>query len=220
MPEPTATVIVEDPPAVTDAGLKLTVVPDGAPLALRLTVWAEPLVTAVLIVDVPFAPWTMLRLVGFAAIEKSGGGGAVIVRLRVAEWVAVDPVPVTVIVYVPVGAVAVPVLVYFPGGVRAPPCSLMVAEPPELAGAGLKLTVVPAGSPLALRFTVCAPPLVIAVLTVEVPLAPWPTVRPAGFALIEKSEGPLVQLGNLKDAIRVCQLKLPFAAGYRSVYQN
>jgi hypothetical protein len=32
------TVIVDEPPAVTDVGLKLTVVPDGCPLALRLTV--------------------------------------------------------------------------------------------------------------------------------------------------------------------------------------
>jgi hypothetical protein len=53
---PTLTVIVEDPPAVIGFGLKLTVVPDGWPLALRLTLCDEPLVTAVEIVELPLAP--------------------------------------------------------------------------------------------------------------------------------------------------------------------
>src|SRR6266513_29285 len=96
----------------------------------------------------------------------------------------------------------------------------MVDESPAVTDAGLKLTVVPAGCPLALRFTVCEPPLVIAVPIVEVPLAPCATVRLAGFALIEKSDGPLVQFGNLNDAMRVCQLKLPFEDRYSPVYQN
>jgi hypothetical protein len=96
--EPTLTVIVDELPAVTEAGLKLTVVPAGAPLELNATVCADPLVTAVPIVDVPFAPWTMVRLLGLADIEKSGGGGAVTVRLTVVECVALAPVPVTVIV--------------------------------------------------------------------------------------------------------------------------
>ena len=50
------TVIVEEPPAVTDEGLKVTVVPVGWPLALRATVCDEPLVTAVEIVEVPVPP--------------------------------------------------------------------------------------------------------------------------------------------------------------------
>jgi hypothetical protein len=50
------TVIVEDCPAVTVAGANETVVPLGAPLALRVTDWAEPLVTAVEIVLVPAEP--------------------------------------------------------------------------------------------------------------------------------------------------------------------
>ena len=71
VPAPTLTVIVEEPPAVTEAGLKLTVVPAGWPLALRLTVCAEPVVTAVLIVEVPLPPCWTLTEVGLAAIEKS-----------------------------------------------------------------------------------------------------------------------------------------------------
>ena len=45
-------------------------------------------------------------------------------------------------------------------------------------------------------------------------------LRLDGLAPIEKSDGPLVQLGNLNDAMRVCQLKLPFVVRYSSVYQN
>src|SRR5436305_13287799 len=40
-------VIDDDPPAVTDVGLNVAVAPEGRPLAERLTVWAEPEVTAV-----------------------------------------------------------------------------------------------------------------------------------------------------------------------------
>src|SRR5213076_1691483 len=44
----------------------------------QVTVSAEPLVRAVEIVEVPLWPWTKERLVGFALMEKSfGGGGAV-----------------------------------------------------------------------------------------------------------------------------------------------
>ena len=93
---PTLTVIVEEPPEVTEAGLKLTVVPAGWPLALRLTVWAEPLVTTVPIVAAPLPPWAMLRLPGVALIEKSETVAAVTVRLTVVVCVAVVPVPVTV----------------------------------------------------------------------------------------------------------------------------
>ena len=54
--EPTLTVSVEEPPAVTEVGLSEAVGPDGETLAERLTVPAEPLVTAVLIVDLPLLP--------------------------------------------------------------------------------------------------------------------------------------------------------------------
>ena len=92
------TVIVEEPPAVTDDGLKLTVVPAGWPLALNATDCAEPLVTAVEIVEVPLPPCATLKLLGLELIEKSDGGAAVTVRLTVVECVTLVPVPVTVIV--------------------------------------------------------------------------------------------------------------------------
>jgi hypothetical protein len=65
------TVTVELAPALTELGLNDTVVPDGCPVALSDTVCAEPLVTAVEIVDVPLPPCATLRLLGLAAIEKS-----------------------------------------------------------------------------------------------------------------------------------------------------
>src|SRR5690348_6419981 len=70
-PLPTFTVKVDELPAVTEVGFRLTVGPDGETLALRLTVPAEPLVTAVLIVDAPLLPWAIERLDGLALIEKS-----------------------------------------------------------------------------------------------------------------------------------------------------
>ena len=95
---PAVTVIVDELPEVTEVGLKLTAVPAGAPLEVSETVCADPFVIAVPIVDDAPAPWTMVRLLGLAVIEKSGGGGPVTVRLTAAEWVALVPVPITVIV--------------------------------------------------------------------------------------------------------------------------
>jgi hypothetical protein len=104
--------------------------------------------------------------------------------------------------------------------VLAPTFTFIVDELPEETDAGLKLTVVPAGCPLADSVTVCDPPLVTVVPIVDVPVLPCEVVRLDGLAPIEKSDGPLPQLGNLNDAMRVCQLKLPFVVRYSSVYQN
>jgi hypothetical protein len=92
------TVIVDESPALTAAGLKLTVVPAGAPLALSATLCGDPFVTAELIVDVPLLPCCTLRLAGLAASEKSSDGGAVTVSGTSTACVALEPVPVTVIV--------------------------------------------------------------------------------------------------------------------------
>ena len=60
---------------MTEVGLSEAVGPAGETLAVRLTVPAVPLVTAVLMVEVPLPPCAMERLVGLALIEKSLGGG-------------------------------------------------------------------------------------------------------------------------------------------------
>ena len=86
---------MELPPAVIAGGLNDAVVPAGTTLALSVTVSAEPLVTAVEIVDVALPPWTAETLLGLAPIEKSFGA-AVIVSVTVVSWLALGAVPVTV----------------------------------------------------------------------------------------------------------------------------
>jgi hypothetical protein len=92
---PTLSVSVELAPAVTAAGLNEAVVPAGRPLAESVTLSAEPLVTAVVMVEVVLPPCTAETLLGFALIEKSLGG-AVTVRVTVALCVALGAVPLTV----------------------------------------------------------------------------------------------------------------------------
>src|SRR5258708_38228674 len=68
---------VEELPAVTEVGLSEAVGPAGETLAVRLTVPAVPLVTAVLVVEVPLPPCAVERLGGVGLIQKAlGGGGA------------------------------------------------------------------------------------------------------------------------------------------------
>jgi hypothetical protein len=155
---PTLSVSVEVPPAVTAEGSNEAVAPVGIPLAESVTLSAEPLVTAVEMVEVALPPWTAETLVGLAPIEKSLGG-AVTVSVMVASWVALGAVPVTVSEYVP-------------GVVAAPTLSVSVEAPPAVIEPGLKEAVVPAGIPVALSVTLSAEPLVTAVEIVDVALPP------------------------------------------------
>ena len=92
---------------------------------------------------------------------------------------------------------------------------------PAVTEVGFSEAVGPAGETLALRLTVPAEPLVTAVLMVEVPLLPCAIDRVEGLELIEKSLVPeLPQDGNLKEAMRVFQLKLPLDGMYSFVYQK
>src|SRR5438093_5186375 len=132
---------VEPPPVVTEVGLSPADAPPGVPLTVRLIVSAEPLVSAVEMVEIPLWPWTKERLVGFALMEKSfGGGGAVTVNETVVEWVALVPVPVTVIVYVP--------------GVALPPPRVSVELAPAVTAVGFREAVAPDGTPVVLSDTV------------------------------------------------------------------
>src|SRR5215210_2931260 len=196
--------MVEEPPAATEAGLNETVTPAGWPLALIATLCAAPVVTAVAIVDAPLDPCATVTDAGDAEMEKS------------------EPttLSVTAVVCVPLEPVPVIVIVYVPGAVDAPTLTVIVDEPPALTDVGLKETVVPAGWPLALRLTDCVPPVVTAVAIEPVALPACPIVRLVGFAESEKSDGPLVQDGNLNEPTRVCQLKLPLPARYSPVYQK
>ena len=95
---PTFTVKLALPPAVTEVGLSEAVGPAGLTLALRFTVAALPLVTAVLIVLVPLAPCAMLTLAGEAVIEKLLATTPETVTVTAVLCVAEPSVPVTVTV--------------------------------------------------------------------------------------------------------------------------
>src|SRR5262249_10207693 len=157
----TFTVSVEEPPAVTEVGLSVVVGPAGETLADRVTVSGTPLVTAVLIVEVPLPPITRPSLRGRASIAESAVAGCVTgtVRLVVTGVLGVARpwVPVRVSVWVLVA--------------RVEPTLTVGAEgPPAVTGVGFNVAVGPAGETLAVRFTAPAVPLVTAVLIVEVPL--------------------------------------------------
>jgi len=92
---PTLSVSVELPPAATDPGLKDADAPEGSTLAESATVSADPLITAVEMVDVALPPWTADTLLGLALIEKLLGA-AVTVSVTVVLCVALGAVPVTV----------------------------------------------------------------------------------------------------------------------------
>jgi hypothetical protein len=83
--EPTVIVITEvpEPGAGILAGLKLIVVPDGAPEAERIIALLKPLLIVVVSVEVPCLPCITLREAGEAEIEKFAA--PVTVRVTVAD---------------------------------------------------------------------------------------------------------------------------------------
>src|SRR5439155_369383 len=172
-------VSVELPPARTEPGLKEAVTPAGSPLAESVTVSADPLRTAVEMVDVALPPCTADRLLGLASIERSLGAGVVIVSVTVVLWVALGAVPVTV-------------TEYGPGVVAGSTVNVSVELPPAVIALGLKDAVAPDGTPLAENVTLSAEPLVRAVEIVDVVLPPWTAETLLGLALIEKLLGAAV----------------------------
>jgi hypothetical protein len=74
--EATVIVIVEvpEPGAAIDDGLKETVTPEGAPEADSAMALLKPPEIAVVMVELPAAPWAIETALGEAEIEKSGVG--------------------------------------------------------------------------------------------------------------------------------------------------
>ncbi len=64
------------PSGVTVAGLKVQAVAFGSPVQAKVTAELKPFCGVMVIVDVPLAPGATVNVVGFAAIVKFGGGGA------------------------------------------------------------------------------------------------------------------------------------------------
>src|SRR6516164_9977968 len=190
---PTAIVMVDEPEpgAAIGLGLKLTVVPVGAPLADRLMALLKPPLTVVVMVEVPWAPCATLTEVGAALMVKSG---AVTVRVTLVVCWVPPPLPVTVMLYVP-------------AAVLLPTAIVMVDEPEPGAaiGLGLKLTVVPVGAPLADRLMALLKPPLTVVLMVEVPWAPCATLTEVGAALMVKSGGAV----TVSVTLVVCWLPPP-----------
>src|SRR5215469_5573617 len=180
-----------EPGAAIGLGLKLTVVPVGAPLADRLMALLKPPLTVVVMVEVPWAPCATLTEVGAALMVKLGGAMTVSVTLVVC-WVP-PPLPVTVMLYVPTA-------------VLLPTAIVMVDEPEPGAAIGLwlKMTVVPEGTPLADRLTALLKPPLTVVVMVEVPWAPCATLTEAGAALMVKSGAVTVSV-----TLVVCWLPTP-----------
>ena len=120
-------------------------------------------------------------------------------------------VPVTVTVALPVVAVPeavsvrVDVALPFAGGVT---------------GLVENAAVTPLGKPEALSVVAELKLFRLVMVMVLVPLEPWAIVREEGEAPMVKSGVELPQLGNLKFAMRVFQLKVPFVLMYSWVYQN
>jgi hypothetical protein len=158
---PTVMVMVElpEPGAGIVLGLKLTVVPGGAPVADRLIELLKPPLTMVVIIDVPALPCMTLREAGEAEMVKLGN--AVTVNVTVAlRWIP-PPLPVTVMGYVPTRVLA--------------PTVMVMAELPEPGAGivlGLKPAVVPVGAPVADKLIELLKPPLTAVVMVDVPRLP------------------------------------------------
>jgi hypothetical protein len=176
--DPTVIVIVELPPpgAAIVLGLKLTVVPLGAPLAVRLIALLNPPPTVVVIVEVPELPCATLTDVGKPVSVKLAA--AVTVRATVALcWVS-PPLASTVIGYVPTAVLE--------------PTAIVIVELPPPGAAivlGLKLTVVPLGAPAAVRLIALLKPPLTVVVTVEVAELPCATLTEVGESVSVKLLG-------------------------------
>jgi hypothetical protein len=173
---PTVNVSAADPAVVTDVGLNPAVTPVGRPAADSAIISALPDTRVVRTELVPVLPTTTDRLAGVAAIEKSLGGGAATVKVRVVTWVAEGAVPVMVIGYVP-------------GAALVPTVRVSVADPAVVTDVGLNPAVTPVGRPAADSAIVSALPDTRVVAMELVPALPTTTDRLAGVAAIEKSLG-------------------------------
>ena len=166
---------VPEPGAAMDAGLKLTVAPEPWPVADKAIAELKPFTAAVVILEVPELPLLTVIEVGDALIVKLAAGGEVTVRLTVHVCVMPPPVPVTVMVYVPVAVVEATAMVM-----------VEVPLPGAAMDVGLKVTLTPAGWPVADKATAASKPFTIVLVIVDVPLLPCTTETGVGEAEMVK----------------------------------
>src|SRR3954452_16357118 len=177
------TVEVPEPGAAIEAGLKEAVTPAGRPEAEREMAEVKPPEAAGVMVELPEALRATETALGDAEMVKSGVATAVTVRLTVAVWVVLPPVPVMVTVEVPRVAVGETVKV-----------SVELPAPGAAIEDGLKEAVTPAGRPEAESAMAELKPPETAVVIVEVLVLPCTTETEVGAAAIVKS-GVVTGLG-------------------------
>jgi len=167
---PTLTVMVEvpEPGAAMELGLKVTLWELPSPEADKLIAESNPPETIVVIVEVPELPLATLIVEGDALMVKLG-----LVPVTVRE---------TVVVSVVLPEVPVTVMLYMPATVDAATVIVMVEVPAPVIEVGLKLTVTPAGWPVADKEMVESKPPVTVLVIVEVPNLPRTTETEAGEA--------------------------------------
>ena len=134
-------------------GLKLTVVPLGAPVADRLMALLKPPLTVLVIVEVPWLPGNTLTEVGEPVSVKLGAAVTVTTRLTLLVMLVCPLLPVMVSGYVPAGVDELVLM-------------LKLLEPEALKLEGLNAPVAPLGSPLTLKLTLPVNPLAVVSATV------------------------------------------------------
>lgn len=147
-----ASVRIETPEPVTDAGLNDARTPAGMPLAVRFTAPLKPLSAATPMVELAELPTVALTDPGVADSVKSD-----------------DPFTVNVTVVVRVKLPPTPCMEigYVPGVVFAEAVSVRMETPEPVTEEGLNDTRTPKGMPLAVRFTASPNPLSAATPIVE-----------------------------------------------------
>lgn len=188
------------------------VTPLGKPVVVSVVAELKPAWLVTVMVLFPVAPCTTVNEDGAAAIVKFGVAAAFTVRAIVVVCVVEPEVPVMVTVAAPVVAVAeavsvkVDVAVPFAGGVT---------------GLVENAAVTPLGNPEALSVVAALNPFKLVTVMVLLPLVPCVMVSDEGEAdTLKSGVAVLPQVGNLKFAMRVFQLKLPVVFMYSCVYQK
>jgi len=156
-------------------GLNDAVTPLPMPVAAKVTLPVKPPDGVMVILVVPLADRSMVKLVGDADRVKLPDTAAVTVSDTVVVCVILPPVPVMVMVYVPVVVVDATVKV-----------ATELPEPGAAMGFVPKPTVTPVGWPVALNVMAESNPPETLVVIVDVPLLPRTTETEVGEAEMEK----------------------------------
>jgi len=164
----TVMVRVDFPAPGAGMGFTLKDVPEAPD---KVIAESKPLPTFVVMVEVPVLPLATVMALGEALMAKLALEAVVTVRVTVEVWVMPPPKLVMVIGYVPATVVEATAMVM-----------VEVPEPGAANDGGLKVTVTPAGWPVADKPMAESKPPDTAVVIVDVPLLPRTTETAVGEA--------------------------------------